>query len=175
MNLDSFYLAGHSIGGGIAVRYAVKFRHKVRKLVLVNSMGIGKELSPLIRLTSHSFLCRTFGVATARIVKAGKHLIGTFFSNSGSINPLPLAMVLLGASVVIFRQESDSWVSQLAAMMIPTMLIWGARDKIVPVSNAYKAAEKIPDCRLHVFQDGGHNVHSNKAEEFGYLLHNFLM
>ena len=90
------------------------------------------------------------------------------------MNPLPIAMVLLGASVTIFRQEATVLVTQLAMLMIPTLLVWGARDSIVPVSNAYAAARLIPGCQIRVFEDGGHSVYRQKVKEFAHLLTGFL-
>jgi 4,5:9,10-diseco-3-hydroxy-5,9,17-trioxoandrosta-1(10),2-diene-4-oate hydrolase len=156
------------------MRYAVNFRKKVKKLVLIDSMGLGKEVSFLIRLSLHPALYSTIGITLAVVTKSVKQLVNRVCSRLGLINPLPLALIVLGGSVMIFRHEADVWVTQLAAMMIPTLLIWGARDKIVPVSNAYKAARIIPDCKVHVFEDGGHNVHKYKAKELTYLLTEFL-
>jgi len=54
------------------------------------------------------------------------------------------------------------------------LLVWGAKDSIVPVSNAYAAAQLIPDCQLHVFEGCGHSVYKQKVQEFSHLLTKFL-
>jgi len=54
------------------------------------------------------------------------------------------------------------------------LLVWGARDNIIPVSNAYAAARLIPGCQVHVFEDGGHSVYRQRVKEFTQLLAGFL-
>ena len=174
LRLESFHLAGHSMGGGIALRYTVKFRHRVKKLVLINSIGIGKDIAVWVRLTSSSTLCRSLGLAFATLLRVVKWAVNTVYAPFRFVNPLPLAAVLLGASMAIFRQESALLVPQLAALMIPTLLVWGAKDKIVPVSNAHAAARLIPSCQIHIFEDGGHSVYKEKVKEFTHLLSGFL-
>lgn len=174
LGLESFYLAGHSIGGGIVLRYAVKSRHKVKKLVIINGMGVGKEIPLWLRLVSFSTLCRSLGVAAATFMRTVARAVNAVYAPFKFMNPLPIAMVLLGASMAIFRQEATVLLPQLAALMIPTLLVWGAKDNIVPVSNAYDAAKLVPGCQVHVFEDGGHSVYRHKVKEFGQLLTGFL-
>jgi pimeloyl-ACP methyl ester carboxylesterase len=54
------------------------------------------------------------------------------------------------------------------------LLVWGARDPIVPVMQAYRAAKVIPDCRVEVFKKQGHNVHRNELKRFSRLITGFL-
>jgi len=174
VGLESFYLAGHSTGGGIVLRYAVKFPHKVKKLVIINGMGVGTEIALWVRLMSLSTLCRSLGVAAATFLRAVTWAVNAVYPPFRFMNPLPIAVVLLGASMTIFRQEATVLVTQLAMLMIPTLLVWGARDSIVPVSNAYAAARLIPDCQIRIFEDGGHSVYRQKVKEFAHLLTGFL-
>jgi pimeloyl-ACP methyl ester carboxylesterase len=57
---------------------------------------------------------------------------------------------------------------------MPTLVVWGANDPIVPVRQAYAAAQAIPDCQLKVFANRGHNVHRDEIGEFSRLLTGFL-
>ncbi|MFC2013528.1 alpha/beta fold hydrolase, partial [Chloroflexota bacterium] len=74
IGLNCFHLVGHSIGGGIALRYAVKFPHKIGKLVLVNSMCVGKGAALWLRFLSSSVLYRPLGVAAVDILEVVKWL-----------------------------------------------------------------------------------------------------
>ena len=49
LGLNRFHLVGHSFGGGIALHYALRFPHEIERLVLVNSMGLGKEVALWVR------------------------------------------------------------------------------------------------------------------------------
>lgn len=59
-------------------------------------------------------------------------------------------------------------------MKTPTLVVWGARDNIVPVKQAFTAVQEIPDCRLKVFENSGHSVHKDEIKEFSILLSGFL-
>ena len=174
VGMESFYLTGHSIGGSIALRYTVKYPHKVKKLVIINGVGMGRDTPVWLRFLATSALCRSLGVPVAALIKAVKRALDGMFAPLRFMNPLPLAAVLLGAGMAVLRQESVVLVPQLAALMIPTLLVWGGRDNIVPVSNAYTAARLIPDCKVHVFEDGGHFVYRRKTKEFVQLIRDFL-
>ncbi len=173
LGLNSFYLVGHSLGGAIAMRYAVKHQDKIKKLVIVNGVGVGKDLAPWVRLTTRSAICRPVGLVIVNLFKAVKWIIKKL-SNSVPINPLPLASVLLGASMAVFAKEADSMILKLAALAIPLLVVWGAKDKILPVSNAYSASSLHPDCRLHIFENGGHSAYSRESKQFAALLADFL-
>ena len=174
LGLKRFHLVGHSIGGGIALRYAVKFPHKIGKLVLVNSMSVGKEIALWIRFLSSSILFRPLGLAAAAILEAVKWLVNVLYAPLKFINPLPRATINLGAGMAILTEQATVLLSQFSKLMIPTLLVWGANDNIVPVSNAYAAVRLIPGCQLHVFEDCGHSVYKEKVKEFAHLLTKFL-
>ena len=174
LGLKRFHLVGHSIGGGIALRYAVKFPYKIAKLVLVNSMSLGKEIALWVSVLSSCIFCRSLGVAAAAILEAVKWLVNLVYAPLKFMNPFPRASINLGAGMTTLREQAEVLVNQFSQLMIPTLLVWGAKDNVVPVSNAYAAAQLIPDCQLHVFEDGGHSVHREKVKEFSHLLTKFL-
>ena len=174
LGLKRFHLVGHSIGGGIALRYALKFPHKIGKLVLVSSMFLGKEIALWVRVLSSSGFSRSLGVAAVTILKAVKWLISLVYAPFKFVNPLPRAKVNLGKSIATLEEQTTVLVKRFSELVMPTLLVWGANDGIVPVSNAYAAARLIPDCQLHVFEDCGHSVYRQKIKEFSHLLTNFL-
>jgi len=174
LGLKRFHLVGHSVGGGIALHYAVKFPHKIGKLVLVNSMSLGKEIALWVSVLSSCVFCRSLGVAAAAILAAVKWLVNLVYAPLKFVNPLPQAKMNLGKSMTTLKEQTTVLVNQFSQLMIPTLLVWGANDSIVPVSNAYAAAQLIPDCQLHVFEGCGHSVYKQKVKEFSHLLTTFL-
>jgi pimeloyl-ACP methyl ester carboxylesterase len=72
------------------------------------------------------------------------------------------------------KEQTTVLVNQLSELTMPTLLVWGANDSIVPVNHAYAAARLIPDCQLRVFNGCGHPVYKQKAKEFSHLLTGFL-
>ena len=174
LGLKRFHLVGHSAGGGIALRYALKSPHKIDKLVLVSSMCLGREIALWIRVLSSAVFCQSLGVAGVALLKAIKWLADLVYAPLKFVNPLPQAKVGLGARMVTLREQSTVLVSQLSQLMMPTLLVWGANDGIVPVSQAYAAARVITDCQVHVFEGCGHSVYKQRVKEFSHLLATFL-
>jgi pimeloyl-ACP methyl ester carboxylesterase len=174
LGLKRFHLVGHSLGGGIAMRYAVKFPHKVAKLVLVNSMSLGREIALWIRFLSSCAVCRSLARVAVGILEVVKGLVNAVYAPLKFANPLPRATIVLGAGMTLLREQATTLVSQFSKLRIPTLLVWGVKDNIVPVSQAYAAARLIPDCQLHVFEDAGHSVYREKVKEFSHLLTTFL-
>jgi len=174
LGLERFHLVGHSVGGGIALHYALKFPHKIGKLVLVSSMYLGKEIAMWVRILSSSVFLRSLGVAVTAILEAVKWLVNLVYAPLKFVNPLPQAKIDLGKSIATLEEQATVVMGQLSELMMPTLLVWGANDNIVPVSNAYAATRLIPDCQLHVFEGCGHSVYKQKVKEFSHLLTKFL-
>ena len=174
LGLERFHLVGHSLGGGIALHYALKFPHRLGKLVLVNSLCLGNEIALWVRFLSSSVFCRSLGVAATAVLKAVKWLVNLVYAPLKFVNPLPRASITLGESMTTLNEQTAVLAHRLSELIMPTLLVWGANDGIVPVSQAYAAAQVIPDCQLHVFEGCGHSAWRQKIKEFSLLLTTFL-
>jgi pimeloyl-ACP methyl ester carboxylesterase len=173
LGLEKFHLVGHSMGGGVALDYALKSPHKIKKLVLVSSLCLGREIAFWVRLFSIPALLRSIGVLTISILKGIKWLAERL-NPAEFIMPLSPAAVVVGGNITTLKQQSVVLEDRLAEVAVPTLLVWGSRDPIVPVRHAYQAAKVIPDCRVRVFKNRGHNVHREELEEFSSTLSGFL-
>lgn len=174
LGLKRFHLVGHSIGGSIALHYALKSPQKIKGLVLVSSLCIGKEIAPWVRFLSSSVLCRYLGEAAIVILKATKWLARLFYTPFKFANPVTRLKINMGKSITTFKGQTTVLLDQLSELLMPTLLVWGATDSIVPVAHAYAAAQLIPDCQLHIFEGCGHSVYKQRTQEFSKLLARFL-
>jgi len=174
LGLKSFHLMGHSLGGGIALTYALKFPSKVKKLILVNSMFLGKEIALWVRLLSTPALIRLTGAAALAVLRCAKWVADLLFEPFEFVHPVSEASIALGGRVTTLKAQTTVLVNRLSEIMGPTLVVWGAKDPILPVSQAYDAAQLIPDCQVKVFEDGGHSVYRQKITEFSQLLARFL-
>ena len=174
LGLDKFHLVGHSLGGGIALNYALESPHKIKKLVLVSSLCLGREIALWVRLLSVPAILRTIGALTMAVLNGVKWLVKTFLEQIEFVMPLSPASVYIGGSVTTLKEQSLVLASRLSEVIMPTLLVWGAKDPIVPVRHAYAAAQVIPDCQLKVFENRGHNVHRDEVREFSHVLSGFL-
>jgi pimeloyl-ACP methyl ester carboxylesterase len=174
LELESFHLIGHSLGGGVALNYALESPHKIRKLVLVSSLCLGREIALWVRLLSIPAVCRSLGSAVLAVLRGIKWLVKALLAPAEFVAPLSSASVNLGSSITTFKEQTLVLASRLSEIVMPTLVVWGAKDSIVPVRQAYAAAQLIPDCRLKVFKGRGHNVHRDEISEFSRLLTGFL-
>ena len=174
LGLTRLYLVGHSIGGGIALHYALRFPHDMKKLVLVSSMCLDKEIALWVRFLSSPVFRRSLGEAALVILRAIEKLVKLSYLPLKFVNPLPRARIDLGKHITIRRGQTAVVRNRLHELVMPALLVWGARDAIVPVSHAHVAAGLIPDCQLHIFEECGHTVHKQKGHEFSQLLIGFL-
>jgi 4,5:9,10-diseco-3-hydroxy-5,9,17-trioxoandrosta-1(10),2-diene-4-oate hydrolase len=173
LGLNSFYLMGHSIGGGIALHYALKSPQKVKGLVLVSSWCLGIEAALWVRLLSHPALCRSLGEAGIAVLKGVKWLARLFFAPFKFANPPTHVKMDIGKTMITLRGQTTVLQDRLCELTMPTLVVWGAGDRIVPAAHAYVAAELIPDCQLHIFEGCGHSVYKQRVEEFSQLLARF--
>ena len=174
LGIESFHLVGHSIGGGIALHYALKSPQKVKGLVLVSSWCLGIEAALWVRLLSHPALSRSLGEAGIAVLKGVKWLARLFYAPFRFANPVTRVKMDVGKTMITLRGQTTVLQDRLCELTMPTLLVWGSGDRIVPASHAYVAAELIPDCQLHIFEGCGHSAYKQRAGEFSQLLANFL-
>jgi pimeloyl-ACP methyl ester carboxylesterase len=173
LGLEKFNLVGHSLGGGIALNFALKWPDKITKLVLVSSLCLGREIAFWVRLFSLPAIISSFGAIFMTVLKGVKWIVKQL-NPAGLVMPLSPAAMTVGGSITTFRQQTLVLEQYLPEVKMPTLLIWGSRDPIVPVMQAYRAAKVIPDCRVEVFQNRGHNVHRDELKKFSNLLTGFF-
>ena len=181
-------LVGHSLGGGIAMQFAYQFPHRTSGLVLVASGGLGREASPLLRAAtlpgSELVLPLVAHPRTVRALAASGRVLG-FLRGSGPLLDSESLSTLheLGdpatraAFLATLRGVVDVWgqrvsaVSKLpAASHLPTVLVWGDRDPIIPIEHGRGAADLLPNGRLVVFPGAGHEPHRYDPARFADLL-----
>ncbi|HEY51063.1 MAG TPA: alpha/beta hydrolase [Dehalococcoidia bacterium] len=174
LGLGHFHLIGHSLGGGIALNYALRFPHKIKRLVLVSSLCLGREIAFWSRILSLPVFYRVAKKTVVSIFKAIGWLIRKLNCPLEKITPPPLLRMSIGKSMMTVKGQTTVLVNRLSELLIPTLLVWGANDNIVPVHQAYLAAARIPNCQVRVFQNSGHSVYRQRIREFSDLLVRFL-
>jgi len=174
LNIKRFNLAGHSYGGGIALQYSLNYPENIEKLVLIDSLFLDRQIATWIKFFSLPVFCVSLGNVAVASMKALGWLTKKFFSSTKFVNPFPRVKLDLGKTVSTLKGQSITLLNTLSDLMIPTLVIWGAKDNIVHVKQAYAAAEVIPDCRLHIFDNCGHNPYQQETEKFSHLLNEFL-
>lgn len=152
--------AGHSLGGAVAMQIALDHPGIVTGLVLINSSGLGDEISPELL----SLMAGAPGVDTAR------GLLGLFYEDQKlvvqrGVEEMAATQSAEGAwpaqqavSNAAFAGGSQSISARLrhAEISKPVSIIWGAKDRVMPLSHAIAAIASLPDATLKVIPNAGH-------------------
>ena len=184
-------VVGHSLGGGVAMQFAYQFPERCERLVLVSSGGLGKEVHLLLRaaalpgadwvlpmLTSRGV--RGLGQGIAATLRLGRMApsgdIGVLASGFASLDTAGSRSAFLHTvrSVIDTQGQRVSAVDRLhLAAVLPTLIVWGEEDSIIPPAHGRAAHEAMPGSRLEVFPGAGHMPHHHDPERFAAILTDF--
>ena len=179
LDIDRVTVVGHSLGGGVAMQFAYQFPERCERLVLVSTGGVSHEVHPILRFASAPS-ARLLGKAAFAALAATKTNIGRDAEQlSGVFDALPDAAARR-AFVRTLRAAVD-WRGQAITMLdrcylaadMPTLLIWGDRDGVIPVAHAYQLHAAMPDSRLEIFPDIGHFPHQGDSARFVGVFRDF--
>ncbi len=184
-------LVGHSLGGGIAMQFAYQFPEMVERLVLVSSGGLGPEVSLVLRaaalpgadpfITATAAAGQRVGPAIGRALSAvglrPNADVAEVLRGYGSLtDPIRRAAFLGTVRAVIGTggQRVDATDRLYLAEAVPTMIVWGASDRIIPASHGEDAHKHIPGSRLEIFDGVGHLPQVEAPLRFVLTLEEFL-
>lgn len=192
LGIERATIVGHSLGGGIAMEFRYLFPERVERLVLVASGGLGREVSRILRsatLPGAEWVLPVIasdwmrgkieaaGRAASRVGwKPGKELAEMWrgFTSLGDRESRRAFLATTRAVVDPGGQTINAHDYLLDAPPIPTLVVWGSRDHMIPAWHAITAQQSIPGCRLELFQGAGHFPHLDQPERFADLLREFV-
>ena len=199
--LRSAAVVAASMGGRVALELALKHPERVSRLVLVNSLGLGRpsvhlsyglitipQVGETVMRAARSALrwapksvirgvaARYTGVSADLHRTMDDEYLGhlrDLYSADGYHEAYLATLRSLVNPKALMGAEYDL-TSKLAGIDVPVQLIWGADDPLFPVSHATRAHGLIPNCRLAVIEGAGHTPQAERPEEFNRVLHAFL-
>lgn len=184
LDIDRVTVVGHSLGGGVAMQFAYQFPERCSRLVLVASGGVDRGVHPLLRLASAPGAGLTLPLLTRMPGVPALLQMLDFGPDSEYARERYVALRDRAARTAFLRtlRSVVDVRGQVVTMLdrcyltrgIPTLLVWGAADRIVPVEHAHKAHEAMPGSRLEIFEGAGHFPHQNDPERFVGLLDEFI-
>jgi pimeloyl-ACP methyl ester carboxylesterase len=185
-------VVGQSYGGGIAMQFAYQYPERCERLVLVDSGGLGSEVNPLLRMLTLPGSEAVLLVACAPPVRHVVESIGRAalrkkiqdapvipelwrsYSSLGSVEARRAFLRTLRAVIDPRGQAVSAKDKLYLAAGIPTLIIWGAEDRIIPVEHAYAAHAAIPGSWLEIIEGVGHYSHCEAPERFVDVLTEFI-
>lgn len=187
--LDRLTLVGHSLGGGVALLTALRLLDReparLRRLIILAGAAYEQRLPPFVGLASwptlSGALFRVLG--PKRIVR---HVLRTIVDDAGGVteeqvrgyaDPLRAAgtlRALLSTARQIVPPDLATLTARYPEIGVPTLLIWGRLDPVVPLAVGQRLAQAIPDARLHVLEACGHLPAEEKPSESLTVVEGFL-
>lgn len=166
------HIVAHSMGGQIALNMARIAPEKINKLILLSSSGYLKRSKKLFIISSYlPFFEKVIHYYIGR--KDVKYHLGNVFFNQSLINDelvrefgRPLAEKGFYKALIrlIRHREGDLLPNQLQDIQVPTLLIWGEEDRVVPVEVGKQLVQDLPDAKLITYEKTGHLITEERPE-----------
>jgi pimeloyl-ACP methyl ester carboxylesterase len=192
LGIDKATVVGHSFGGGVAMQFGYQYPERTERVVLVASGGLGGEVTRAVRAITLPGFHEVIGVVTLPGVRqltqaTLRRLAGTGAPMTRDLDEVaeiiegwrdPAArrairhlvrnVIDLRGQIVTMRDRA--YLSQA----MPMAVIWGANDRVLPVSHADVAAELAPYATVEVISNAGHFPHKDHPERFVKILNDFI-
>ncbi|RJX29278.1 MAG: alpha/beta hydrolase [Dethiobacter sp.] len=165
INLPPFILAGHSLGGAIALSYALKYPADLKALILAATGGrlrVAPKFLNLYRAGKHesSLVKNLYGPdADKNMIKKGEEMVltvppGVFYADFSACNKFDV-------------------LNQLGQIKLPALVLCGEQDLMTPPKYSLFLAEKIPGAELQILPGSGHMPMLEKSEEVNKTITGF--
>lgn len=173
LGIDEVTVVGHSLGGGVAMTFAARHRSHCKRLILLNSGGWGPEVSALLRtlsLPGSGFVLPL--IAAGRAIWTGEasrlqNLIPSRDDRRVFLRTL--------RSVVNHRGQAASALACLQFLVdVPTQIIFGEKDRVIPVAHAHAAHKALPGSRLAIIPEVGHDPQIQRPDTVAELIDDFV-
>jgi len=160
LKLDRFNLVGLSLGGYLAAKFASEHGHRVKKLALIAPAGMIDPKHPTIDIIATpgeqipGLLVSNFDVIKKRLPeKPDLDFIGDRYREAGTV-----------ARLFWERPGDKKFARYLHRIKMPTMIVWGDEDKIIPVQQSEMWRKFLPSADIKIYKGAGHLVHLEKPE-----------
>jgi len=171
LGISQFLLLGHSFGGRIAIKFAKDYPEKIKKLILCDSAGIkqkwGLKEKIIFQLSKLGNAIFTPSPLT-RLKDKARNLFYIFLRNKDYFKADGTM------KETVKKVLSEDLLPELSDIKTETLLIWGQKDKMVPLKYAYIFKENVPNSKLEILPKIGHSPHLEKPEKLSKIILNFL-
>jgi pimeloyl-ACP methyl ester carboxylesterase len=167
VNLKNFFLLAHSFGGRVAIKFSIFYPEKVKKLILVSSAGIKQEWG-----LKEKIIFQISKIGNAIFSKNHffrfKDGARNFFYRIARIKDYSKAKGVMKETMKKIVEED--LLPELSKIQKETLIIWGEKDKIIPLKYAFLFKEKIKNSKLEILPKIGHSPHLEDPEKLAEIL-----
>ncbi len=183
---------GQSLGGGIAMQFAYQYPERLDRLILVCAGGLGEEVNPILRLLAVPGTDVVLPALFQPVFRDAARSVGGLFSKLG-LRPAAATDEMFRAYASLVDPETrTAFVHTLRGVVdakgqrvsahdrlylsqdVPTLVVWGEKDPIIPVSHGYAAHDAMPGSRLEVIPDVGHFPQVEDPRRFARAVVDFI-
>jgi pimeloyl-ACP methyl ester carboxylesterase len=192
LGIERVTLVGHSLGGGIAMQFFYLFPERVERLVLVSSGGLGREVNVLLRAATLPGAAQVLGVVASAPVLSGVETLSKGASKVGWRPGADITATWRGFRALGNRESRHAFLATTRAVIdvggqsisahdhldgalpVPTLVVWGTHDRMIPVEHARDVAAAVTGARLELFDGAGHFPHLEDPDRFARVLREFI-
>lgn len=185
LGLEQVDLLGHSMGGFTALGLALEHPERVRSLLLADSGGLGREVAFDVRLffwlmperlyprLGRNFMARIMALDSPKQAIARDEAFEFAWQVGTQRGVISSGGRAFNAWVDLFGVHLDL-LDRLRTLQMPTLLLWGERDRVTPYAHALHARKFIRQGRLVVFTGCGHAPYAERPADFARVVNVWL-
>jgi len=185
-------IVGHSLGGGVAMQFFYQFPQRTERLVLISSGGLGDDVSPLLRGAALPGSAALLRLATRPQVVGGLAAAGARLRARGNSTGVYLQAVARALGPLQEPGSRRAFLQTLRAVIdvqgqrvsardrlyllgeMPTLIVWGERDRTIPLKHGLEAQQSIPNCRFETLPRAAHFPNLEDPEGLAGILDSFM-
>ncbi len=174
LGIGRVHLAGHSLGGAIALRMALDEPARIASVTLICSAGLGAEINAeyiegFVRADRRREMKAAVEALFADPSLVSRDMVEDLLKYK-RLDGVPAALRLIADAAFPEGRQAAVMADELAALAVPVQAIWGESDRIVPPAHA----TALPQARRHVLPGAGHMVHIERPAEVNRTIAEFV-
>ncbi|HWO85062.1 MAG TPA: acetoin dehydrogenase dihydrolipoyllysine-residue acetyltransferase subunit [Stellaceae bacterium] len=171
LGIERLHLVGHSMGGGIAISFAVREPERVATLTLISSAALGPEINAafidgFVRAARRREAIEALNLLVHDPALVSRTMIEDVLRYK-RLDGVPEALAAFAEEWFPGGRQRAVLGDAVAVLKLPVQIIWGREDRIIPVAHAEALASRVP---VHILEQTGHLPHMEKAGEVNRLI-----
>jgi pimeloyl-ACP methyl ester carboxylesterase len=192
LDLGPATVVGHSLGGGVAMQFAYQFPERTERLALISSGGLGRRVHGLLRAATLPGSELVLPLLAGRRVLSAGRAVGRGLGRAGVRLGNDVMEMARGHASLEDAESRAAFVHTLRASVdaggqrvqavdrlylaeeLPVLIVWGARDRIIPLEHGQRAHDLVPGSRFELFERAGHFPFLDEPERFVRTLEDWI-
>jgi pyruvate dehydrogenase E2 component (dihydrolipoamide acetyltransferase) len=175
LGVERTHLVGHSMGGGIAMLFALRHPERVATLSLIASASLGPEINAsfidgFVRASRRRDAVEVLGLLVHDPALVSRTMVEDVLRYK-RLDGVPATLARIAEEWFPHGQQRAGLGEDVAALKMPVQIIWGREDRIIPVAHAEALAARLP---VHIIEQTGHLPHMERAGDVNRLLKRFI-